>query len=519
MSIVGRMRRTLAVRSRLRGVGYRIRHRSESPVERAIGWIKEHRIPGQGVRLSQTTLMAAPEATGYMIPTLYDFGEKDLAREFVRWEASIQRPDGAVNGAGTGVPYTFDTAQVVRGFLAALEDMPEVEGPLRRACDYVDSHIAEDGNVLHNSYDLWMRPDRSILSEYGNLYVLPPMWEAGQRLSEPRYIDAARRGMEYFRRREDLVQWKPGIATLSHYWGYMMEALVDLGEIDLARQGLDQAAAIQRDNGRIPAWPGADWTCPTGSAQLAVAWYKIGERERADKAVDYLETVQNSGGGFYASFGPGAEYLPRQEIAGAVKYFLDACSWRTKCDADDYADTWMESIDEKDGRVQEILSFLGNINGKRVIDVGCGKGRYVRVLKKRFPHSSFHGLDVSTKMLNACPKGMQTKCGSLLNIGYPDASFDCAYTVEAVEHAMLVRNAIREMVRILKPGGKIIIIDKNFHKLGRLKIKSWERWFKPQKLVDLLQTCGVQAQCKPVTYEHHTQPDGLFFAWEGVKRA
>jgi len=519
MNIIGKMRRTLALRSRLRGIGYRIRHAAETPVERAIGWIQEHRIPGQGIPPNHTMSIATPEVTGYTIPTLYDYGEKELARDFARWEVSVQRPDGAICAPGTDVPYTFDTAQLIRGLLAVLDDMPELEDNLRRACEYVARHIADDGNVLHDSYKTWEFPDGIMLSEYGNLYVLPPLLEAARKLSEPRYEQAARRAVEYFKRKTDLVQWKHDLGTLSHYWGYMMEALVDVGETALAGRGLDQAAALQGESGVIPAYPGADWVCSTGMAQLAIAWYKLGIQEPADKAVKYLETIQNPSGGFYGGYGQHAQYFPREEIAWAVKFFLDACHWRAKCDFDREVGDYQESIDESDGRVQEILSFLGDLNGTRVIDVGCGKGRYLRVLQERFPQASLCGLDFSTRMLESCPQGVETQCGTLLNIRYPDASFDSVYSVEAVEHAMLAQNAIREMVRVLKPGGKIIIIDKSAHQLGRLATKPWEQWFTPKGLVALLQTQGVQAQCKPVPYEHHTEPDGLFLAWEGVKRA
>lgn len=301
----------------------------KTSLQKAIQWVKNHRIPGNGIPPFPKHSVATQEVTGYLIPTLYHLGEKELARSLARWEASVQRPDGAFS-AIDNVPYTFDTAQVIRGFLAVLDDMPEWENNLRRACDYVESQIAADGEVRTPSYDLWKLSEGGMLSEYGNLYVLPPMLQAGQRLSEPRYIEAAKRGLNYFKQKADLVEFKPELATLSHYFGYMMEALVDLGEIELAKKGLRQAAAIQKKNGAIPAYPGVGWICSTGIAQLAVAWYKLGDVEPANKAVDYLERIQNPSGGFYGSYGAGANYLPDEEIAWAAKFFLDSLLWRDK---------------------------------------------------------------------------------------------------------------------------------------------------------------------------------------------
>jgi malonyl-CoA O-methyltransferase len=298
--------------------------------EKAINWFKTYRIPSSGIPPYSKAAIPTPEVTGYSIPTLYNWGEKELAYDLARWEASIQRPDGSFAAPGTDVPYTFDTAQVIRGFLAVVDDIPELESNLRRACDYVERNIASNGEVLHESYDTWKFPDGTMLSEYGNLYVLPPMLQAGKKLSEPKYTAAARRGMDYYRQKPDLVEFKPNMSMLSHYLGYMMEALIDLGEVELAKKGLKGASDIQKQNGAIPAFPGVNWVCSTGMAQLAIAWYKLGDREPADKAMAYLERLQNPSGGFYGSYGRGAKYFPKQEIGWATKFFLDAYMLKMK---------------------------------------------------------------------------------------------------------------------------------------------------------------------------------------------
>jgi malonyl-CoA O-methyltransferase len=176
-------------------------------------------------------------------------------------------------------------------------------------------------------------PDGSLLSEYGNLYILAPMLEAGRKLSEARFIDAGERGLSYFKKKPDLVQFKPEFGGFSHFFGYMMEALVDLGEVELAKKGLEQAAAIQKENGAIPAYPGVDWICSTGMAQLAVAWLKIGDIEPANKAIEYLLRIQNPSGGFFGGYGKGAEYFPTEEISWAVKFFIDALLLMTSLNA------------------------------------------------------------------------------------------------------------------------------------------------------------------------------------------
>jgi malonyl-CoA O-methyltransferase len=261
-----------------------------SPVQKAIAWVKNHRIPGGGILPHHKHTVATQEVTGYLIPSLYNVGERELAKDLARWEALVQRSDGAFE-APDGGPYTFDTAQVVRGFLAVLDELPELEPNLRRACDYVERHITQEGKVTTASYASWECSDGSRFSEYTNLYVLPPLIEASKKLSSPRYREAAFRALHYFKRKSDLVEFKSEIGTLSHIFGYMMEALVDLGEFELA--------------------------------QLALAWYKLGDVEPADRAVNYLLTIQNPSGGFYGSYGPNGQFFPKEEISWAVKFFLD----------------------------------------------------------------------------------------------------------------------------------------------------------------------------------------------------
>jgi malonyl-CoA O-methyltransferase len=296
---------------------------NESALNKAIQWVKANRIRGGGIAAHHRCDKATQEVTGYLIPSLLNAGEKQLAIDLAKWEASVQRPDGSF-AAVYADPYTFDTAQVARGFLAVLEDVPELEPHLRRACDYVERQIDPAGKVQTPSLDEWRLADGAIMSDYCNLYVLPPLLEAGRTLVEPKYVRAVERSLNYYTAKPDVADFKPESATFSHMFGYMMEALVDLGELSLARKGLAQAARVQRTDGSIPAYPGATWICSTGMAQLAIAWLKAGIADPALKAVSYLERIQHPSGGFYGSYGPGAIYFPAEEISWGVKFFIDA---------------------------------------------------------------------------------------------------------------------------------------------------------------------------------------------------
>jgi malonyl-CoA O-methyltransferase len=138
------------------------------------------------------------------------------------------------------------------------------------------------------------------------------------------YEDAAKFVLEHYKQREDLVPFN----RLSHFHAYAMEALCEMGELELAKRGMADVEKCQRRDGSIPAYPDVEWVCSTGMAQYAIVWYTLGKKDLADKAMRYLETIQNKSGGFNGSYGKGAKYIAGAEISWGVKYFLDA--WQLK---------------------------------------------------------------------------------------------------------------------------------------------------------------------------------------------
>lgn len=475
----------------------------------AIQWIRDHKLKNGGIVISSKQKITYPEVTGYLIPTLYEWGEKELAKELTQWLITQQNPDGSFS-APNGIPYTFDTGQVIRGFIASLNDCPEAEGPLRKACNWVLSQMKPNGQLTTPSTKDW----GNIADDRIHLYILSPLIEAGLALNEQTYIDSAKHILEYYKNYKDLIKFN----TLTHFYGYIIEALFDLGEYELAKQAMEQMARSQRRDGSIPAYKNVSWVCTPGLAQLAIVFYKLGMYDNAHRALKYLEKIQNPTGGFYGSYKIGADYFPTEEISWAVKFFLDAYYWKIKATFNQEISIFPDTIDENDGRVQELLSFLKDLNGKKIIDVGCGKGRFLRILKLKYPAAVLYGWDLSENMLKFCPENVVTGCGTILNIKYPDNSFDGVYCIETLEHAVNTEKAIEEMVRILKPGGKILIIDKNISELGAMKIEPWEQWFEPEQIQGFLKKYEVESQYKNIILERNSNlNERLFIAWEGKK--
>jgi ubiquinone/menaquinone biosynthesis C-methylase UbiE len=171
------------------------------------------------------------------------------------------------------------------------------------------------------------------------------------------------------------------------------------------------------------------------------------------------------------------------------------------------------TIDPRIYHVQLILEHFGDLNGQRVLDVGCGKGRFARVLYERYPRASMVGFDLAEAMLRHVPEGVNACTGSMTALPFRAEAFDCAYATESLEHAVEIDLAVAEMCRVVRPGGRIVIIDKNARQWGRLKTPEWEKWFGRKELEKLLARHCARVSSRPISYWEDVAPDGLFLAW------
>ena len=186
---------------------------------------------------------------------------------------------------------------------------------------------------------------------------------------------------------------------------------------------------------------------------------------------------------------------------------------RSAADEEHYPST----IDPRIYHVKLVLDHLGNLSGKRVADIGCGKGRFARIVKERFPDSSVIALDLAEAMLAHVPRNITAVAATMTALPLRSASVDGAYLTESLEHAIDIPVAIAEAARIVKPGGRIVIIDKSVRAWGRLETPPWEKWFDEQELSSLLKRHCRKVSSQVISYWEDVAPDGLFLAWLAVK--
>lgn len=485
-------------------------------LEKAIQWIKNNSIPGEGIAISSRNKVSYPEVTGYFIPTLLSIGERDLARQYARWLCSVQGQDGSYGLNGRS--YAFDTGQVVRGWLALLGQMPELERPLRRACDWlIKTANSQTGRLTVPPRGTgWSLGRRGEVCEGIHLYVLAPLRQAAQLLNEPRYSKFVDKSLDYYLKNVNLTDFSQPNA-LTHFYTYIQEALLDLGCENEARAGMASVARFQQPTGAVSGYSDVNWICSAGLAQLAHVWHRLEETNRADAAIKFLEELQNPSGGFLGSYGVDADYFPAEEISWAAKFAVEARQQQIAAHFNQTVPIYKTDIAETDGRVQAVLRNLGNLNGKRVLDAGCGKGRYLAIIKKHYPQADLTGLDISAEMLKYVPSGIRTVRSGILDMPFADEQFDVLICIEALEHVVRIEQAVAELTRVLASGGTLVIIDKNKDKLGALDMPSWEKWFGIEQLLQVMRTNGLEATAEFIGYDNVAQPDGLFVCWVGQK--
>jgi SAM-dependent methyltransferase len=109
--------------------------------------------------------------------------------------------------------------------------------------------------------------------------------------------------------------------------------------------------------------------------------------------------------------------------------------------------------------IRDTLQRLPTAPG-RVLDYGCGEGRYLDVVREQFPHAQLVGCDVSNVALDHA--GHRRPWADYVRMEderapLPDGSFDLVLSVEVLEHVADVELATRELSRLLAPGGRLVL--------------------------------------------------------------
>lgn len=156
-----------------------------------------------------------------------------------------------------------------------------------------------------------------------------------------------------------------------------------------------------------------------------------------------------------------------------------------------------------------ILEFLKkNVDLKgKILDAGCGEGRFSKYFIEK--QANITSMDFSEEYISLARKKIgkgKFVVGSVTSLPFKDNSFDVIFSIDVLQHVPNLKDAISEFKRVLKKGGKLIIVDKNkFGLHGKYFIPKlivqkyrefteWrysgfkEQWFIPKRLAKLIES-------------------------------
>ena len=146
----------------------------------------------------------------------------------------------------------------------------------------------------------------------------------------------------------------------------------------------------------------------------------------------------------------------------------------------------------------------------RIADLGAGDGTLSRLLARQA--ESVHCVDNSPRMVQVGRalakkehlRNLTYVLGNIEKVPLPDRSIDLALLSQALHHAENPRQALAEAFRILKPGGRLLILDLRAHRFEKARELYADRWlgFKENELHDWIEEAGFsQSEVRVVAKE------------------
>lgn len=176
--------------------------------------------------------------------------------------------------------------------------------------------------------------------------------------------------------------------------------------------------------------------------------------------------------------------------------------------------------------------------GTTVLDVGCGIGGSSRILAQDYSFA-VTGVTISPQQVKRAqeltPPGVNARfqVDDALALSFPDASFDVVWSVEAGPHMPDKAQFARELMRVLKPGGILVVADWNQRDDRQQPLNFWEKTVMRQLLdqwahpafasiegfaEQLVETGLVAAEVTTADWTQETLPSWLDSIWQGIAR-
>lgn len=142
--------------------------------------------------------------------------------------------------------------------------------------------------------------------------------------------------------------------------------------------------------------------------------------------------------------------------------------------------------------------------GQAVADIGFGGGIGLRLLLDQVgPSGHVHGIDVATTMVEQARRSFRAECaggrlelvvGSITELPLPDALLDAAITVNTAYFVDDLEAAFREVARVLRPGGRLIVGVSDPDAMTRMPVTAYGfRLRSLDELVGAMRAAGMRS--------------------------
>ncbi len=113
---------------------------------------------------------------------------------------------------------------------------------------------------------------------------------------------------------------------------------------------------------------------------------------------------------------------------------------------------------------KRLLSWCAGLpENARILDVGCGDGFHLKLLKKYGEKSwTLEGVDLDKRASEMAEKaGLKVHVGTIENLNLPENHYDLTIMIQTIEHVEKPDEILRAVKRVLKPNGKLVIVTDN----------------------------------------------------------